>query len=210
MPAAADPYALRLAPYGFDALVRLAYLPTPIGVVRERVLDALELRPGMTVLELGCGTGGITRRLLRRGARVVAVDRSLNMLRVAARRVPGAELVCADARELRIRRRFDRALLGFFLHELAAPERVDVLRRAAAALAPGGRMVVADAGSPGSRLGRQVWRGFVRAFEPPTVLEVVDGALDSELREAGLEVLRAESLAAGRVRLHVARESAKH
>lgn len=41
------------------------------------------LRPGMTVLELGCGTGYFTRELARSGADVVAIDVSPELLEIA-------------------------------------------------------------------------------------------------------------------------------
>jgi cyclopropane fatty-acyl-phospholipid synthase-like methyltransferase len=36
--------------------------------------DLLDLRPGMTLLDLGCGEGRHTFEAYRRGARVVALD----------------------------------------------------------------------------------------------------------------------------------------
>jgi SAM-dependent methyltransferase len=41
------------------------------------------LKPGMTVLELGCGTGYFTRELARTGANVVAIDISPQLLEIA-------------------------------------------------------------------------------------------------------------------------------
>lgn len=41
------------------------------------------LRPGMTVLELGCGTGYFTRELARSGAEVIAIDVSPELLNIA-------------------------------------------------------------------------------------------------------------------------------
>src|SRR5215211_290037 len=41
------------------------------------------LKPGMTVLELGCGTGSFTRELARSGADVVAIDVSPDLLEIA-------------------------------------------------------------------------------------------------------------------------------
>ncbi|HET7571343.1 MAG TPA: methyltransferase domain-containing protein [Gaiellaceae bacterium] len=63
---------------------------------------------GGTVLELGCGTGRITRQLVRLGYRVTAVDESPEMLA----RVEGAETVCARIEGLDLGRRFDAALLA--------------------------------------------------------------------------------------------------
>ena len=41
------------------------------------------LKPGMTVLELGCGTGSFTRELARSGAEVVAIDVSPELFEIA-------------------------------------------------------------------------------------------------------------------------------
>jgi ubiquinone/menaquinone biosynthesis C-methylase UbiE len=41
------------------------------------------LIPGMTVLELGCGTGSFTRELARSGANIVAIDVSAELLEIA-------------------------------------------------------------------------------------------------------------------------------
>jgi len=41
------------------------------------------LKPGMTVLELGCGAGYFTRELARSGAEVVAIDVSPELLEIA-------------------------------------------------------------------------------------------------------------------------------
>ncbi|HKP39322.1 MAG TPA: methyltransferase domain-containing protein, partial [Pyrinomonadaceae bacterium] len=59
--------------------------------LREETVDALEVEPECKVLELGCGTGGLTRVLARRRAKIVAVDQSEGMLRRARRRAPDAK-----------------------------------------------------------------------------------------------------------------------
>lgn len=41
------------------------------------------LRPGMTILEVGCGTGYFTRELTRLGADIVAIDVSPDLLEIA-------------------------------------------------------------------------------------------------------------------------------
>lgn len=73
----------------------------------EAILDALRLLPGDRVVELGCGPGGFTRRVLPRlgpdGA-VVAVDASADLLEQARRAVAGVgrgrvEFVRADVSE---------------------------------------------------------------------------------------------------------------
>lgn len=58
----------------------------------EHLLDALDLRPGDRVVELGCGPGGFTRRVLRRlgaGGVVVGVDAAAGLLEQARTRLAG-------------------------------------------------------------------------------------------------------------------------
>ncbi|MBO0696676.1 MAG: class I SAM-dependent methyltransferase [Verrucomicrobia bacterium] len=49
---------------------------------RVKMLSS-HLRPGMTVLELGCGTGSFTRELSRSGADIIAIDVSPELLEIA-------------------------------------------------------------------------------------------------------------------------------
>lgn len=73
---------------------------------------------GGSVLELGCGTGRITRQLVRLGYRVTTVDESPEMLA----RVRDAETVEARIEGLELGRRFDAAVLASNL-VTAEPER---------------------------------------------------------------------------------------
>jgi SAM-dependent methyltransferase len=72
----------------------------------DLVLEALPAPA--TVLELGCGTGRITRQLVARGYAVTAVDESSEMLEHVAE----AETVCARIEGLDLERRFDAVLLA--------------------------------------------------------------------------------------------------
>jgi len=49
---------------------------------RVKMLSS-HLKPGMSVLELGCGTGSFTRELARSGADIVAIDVSPELLAIA-------------------------------------------------------------------------------------------------------------------------------
>jgi 2-polyprenyl-3-methyl-5-hydroxy-6-metoxy-1,4-benzoquinol methylase len=59
---------------------------SPAGKVRwarrVRMLGS-HLKSGMTVLELGCGTGSFTRELARSGAEIIAIDVSPELLEIA-------------------------------------------------------------------------------------------------------------------------------
>jgi SAM-dependent methyltransferase len=72
--------------------------------------------PGGSILELGCGTGRITRQLVRLGYRVTAVDEEQGMLA----HIEDAETICAQIERLDLGRRFDAALLASNL--ITAPD----------------------------------------------------------------------------------------
>ena len=62
-----------------------------INGVRARTIEALELRPGQTVLDAGCGTGWCLPQLAERvgpQGRVIGFDPSPEMLAVARERLP--------------------------------------------------------------------------------------------------------------------------
>lgn len=64
----------------------------PLRVDREqnevRALEQVADWGGLSVLEVGCGDGRLTRRLARLGARVQAVDPNAELIRAARERLP--------------------------------------------------------------------------------------------------------------------------
>jgi ubiquinone/menaquinone biosynthesis C-methylase UbiE len=60
--------------------------------VVEFVTATAGLRPGAAVLEIGCGTGQLTRRLARAGLRVTAIDIGPSLVAAARRRVTGGDV----------------------------------------------------------------------------------------------------------------------
>lgn len=72
------------------------------------------LSPAASVLELGCGTGRVSRRLAALGHRVQAVDQSPEMLRHAASHAH-VETLCSDIEALQLNRVFDGVVLASYL-----------------------------------------------------------------------------------------------
>ena len=98
------------------------------------------------ILELGVGTGETSRRLLERhpGAHLTGIDVSPEMLEEARRRLPEADLRVARLEDPLPEGPFDLVLSTLAVHHLDAAGKADLFRRVAAALAPGGRFVLAD------------------------------------------------------------------
>jgi len=101
------------------------------------VANVLAAGPGERILDLGCGDGVLTARLAERGAQVVGVDASPEL--VAAARERGIDAQLADGRALAFDREFDGVFSNAALHWMGHPE--EVLRGVHRALRPGGRFV---------------------------------------------------------------------
>ena len=125
-----------------------------------------------SILDLGCGTGLLAARLADR-REVVGVDPAAAMLDIARRR-PGGERatwVDADARSVRLGRRFDLVFLTGHAFQvfLNDDDRRAVLSTIAEHLAPGGRFIF-DTRNPAA----QAWHEWtpkhsMRRFERPSL-----------------------------------------
>ena len=84
---------------------------------RQRVLELIDARPGMRILDLACGPGNLTRRLAARVApdgEVVGVDLAPGMIEIARSQSPtNARFELMDIEELRFEdASFDAAACG--------------------------------------------------------------------------------------------------
>jgi trans-aconitate methyltransferase len=109
------------------------------------VVDLLAPRPGERILDLGCGDGALTEKLVAAGAEVVAVDASAEQ--VAAARARGLDARVARGEALPFTAEFDAVFSNAALHWMrdAGAVLVSVHR----ALRPGGRFV-AEMGGAGN------------------------------------------------------------
>ena len=177
--------------------------------LQERTLDALQVRPGNSVLELGCGSGGLTEKLIRRGASVVGVDQSKGMLRRAGRRAPLATLICADILEFKCAQKFDRVLIAFVLHHLDAAARLFTLTLARTALKPGGLIGVLDWTEPDTAALRWALHGLITAVEPSSAMDWIESGFDSHLEQADLVSIERRTLARGVAKVVVAEANSR-
>ena len=79
--------------------------PAPRAARVDAAIDRYRPQPA-TLLELGCGTGSILARL-ETTATLTGLDRSPEMLAIAAAKVPGVRLVEGDMTDFELGRRFD-------------------------------------------------------------------------------------------------------
>lgn len=135
-----------------------------------------ELRPGRA-LDLGCGEGGDTVWLAEHGWQVVAVDIANNALR-RAREAVGNLADRIDFQQHDLTKSFPEGqfdlVSAHFLHSPHGWDRNPLMQRAAAAVAPGGTLLIVDhaEGPP--------WSEAIHDHVFPSAQEVLEGmALDA-------------------------------
>jgi demethylmenaquinone methyltransferase/2-methoxy-6-polyprenyl-1,4-benzoquinol methylase len=163
----------RRAPH-YDFTANLCYLiGFRLGAYRRDAVARLALRPGDTVVEVGCGTGlnfSLLERAVGSCGTIIGVDLTDGMLDQARRRVErngwrNVQLVACDAARYQFPSHLGGILSTFAL--ALVPEYEAVIERGARALGPGRRWVVADLKIPdwpGARLCARALAPFYRPF----------------------------------------------
>lgn len=127
----------------------LGHADSVVWAFRRDVAPHLPLDREAQILDLGCGQGGLLTALREAGYRAArGVDISPEQVEIAQAR--GVDAVLADFREVLRPGGFDVIIATDFLEHFPKLEVMDVLRRVAVALAPGGAFIarVPNAVSP--------------------------------------------------------------
>jgi tRNA (cmo5U34)-methyltransferase len=114
--------------------------------LQEQTTEAARDVPAHTILELGIGTGETARRVLAThpGARLTAIDSSEEMLERARSVFSDADLRLARLEDQLPDGPFDLVVSALAVHHLDGPGKLDLFRRVADVLVPGGTFVLAD------------------------------------------------------------------
>lgn len=132
----------------------------------QEALDLLDPRPDERILDVGCGDGTLSLKIVDRGAEVVGVDNSPELVEAARANGIYAELL--DAAAMSFDRQFDAAFSNAALHWMLDKERVANAIFNAVRL--GGRFA-GEMGGKGNlaRLREALDSELViRGYEPPT------------------------------------------
>ena len=114
------------------------------------LVELLDPKPGEHILDVGCGTGHLTAEIAARGALLLGIDQSPEMIRQAREKFPDLRFEVMDARDISLRETFDAVFSNATLHWIREPERV--IRGIVKVLRPGGRFV-AEFGGKGNVAG---------------------------------------------------------
>ena len=142
--------AFERSPSRYDFGMRLA----TFGCI-DRVLDAIadSVLHQFDVLDIGSGTGKLSALLAKRGARVIAIDKSPEMVSLASERIVKGgfcksvstdQKTVMEADRLFEPAQFDAVILSLVMSELTPDERNWVLDQCERVLRPSGFLLLAD------------------------------------------------------------------
>jgi len=152
--------------------------------------------PGDRVLEIGCGTGSVTERLLRGGAQVLALDQNPDMLDIAKGRIQHIDPKSIEWRESTAaeidglpEESFDAVVISLCLSDMDPQERRFVLDQSLARLKKSGRIVVGDEVVPRHAIYRLV--GTLLRLPQIPLAWLLTGILSKPIKNLNEELLHA-------------------
>jgi demethylmenaquinone methyltransferase/2-methoxy-6-polyprenyl-1,4-benzoquinol methylase/phosphoethanolamine N-methyltransferase len=152
----------------------------------RRVIALLNLRGGEQILDIGCGTGTLTRDIAaaltdKEKSCCTGLDAAERMIEVARRKaaqVPNIHFDAAIAEHLPYENEtFDAAVSTFFFHHIHFALKRQVLAEAARVLKPGGRFIIVDVDIPTSWFGALCARSGHWLFQQNEIAENIEGRL---------------------------------
>jgi len=148
----------------YDGIVNIVTLGHA-GMLRSITLDHAALKPGEKVLDVGCGTGGVTipaKRRVGKDGVAVGIDPAPEMIAVANKKAVRAGLEI-DFRVAVIESlpyedaTFDVVTSSLMMHHLPAHLRIQGLAEVQRVLKPGGRLLIADMTRSGTSMHARVF-----------------------------------------------------
>ena len=104
------------------------------------LVQLLTIRQGDKILDVGCGTGTLTNEIAQKGAIVVGIDQSANMISTASAKYPTISFHVMDATTMTFEQEFDFLFSNATLHWIKDAKHV--AEAMYQSLKPGGKMVI--------------------------------------------------------------------
>jgi ubiquinone/menaquinone biosynthesis C-methylase UbiE len=150
------------------------------------VIQQLALRGDEKILDLGCGTGTLTRDIAaaltdKKKSCCTGLDAAEKMIEIAQRKaadIPNIRFESAIAEKLpHPDATFDAAVSTFFFHHINFELKKKVLAETARVLKPGGRFIIVDVDVPTTWFGSLCAHSGHWLFQQNEIAENIDGKL---------------------------------
>ena len=106
----------------------------------EEIVKLLNPGKNETILDIGSGTGDLTKKIAELCGKVTGIDNSQEMIQSAQKKHPEISFILADARDFRLNVKFDAIFSNAVLHWIPQPD--IMIQNANRHLKTGGRYVV--------------------------------------------------------------------
>lgn len=117
-----------------------------LSVVKNRLLELLDLEKGLKVFEVGIGRGEVLLNCAGRGVEVVGIDYSKDAVDIAKgllEKMPEAKVLQADCRDLPFKANlFDRVFAGDVIEHMDYEDAITMLKEMKRVLKPGGILLI--------------------------------------------------------------------
>jgi ubiquinone/menaquinone biosynthesis C-methylase UbiE len=152
--------------------------------LHRHVIAGMAMDKPMAVLDIGCGTGSLTRLIADRmppgGGWITGIDAAEKMIAIARRKAGPRRIQfeAALAEDLPYPpASFDRVVSTFFFHHIDAQLKARAIAEIWRVLRPGGRAVILDVDIPYSLFGGFCAYAGYFLFRQPEIKENIDGGL---------------------------------
>ena len=185
--------AFEEAPRRFDFWMRLVTFGR-LDQIRQEIAGSVPERA--RILELGCGTGALAVSLAERGADVVGIDTSEEMLAVGRERAEGARLSgrldltrlsSLEIEDTFVPGSFDWVISVLMLSELSDAEVDCILAQCRRLLVQAGTLIIVDEVEPGGGVRRAAYR--VLKYPPRLLAYLLSQAKDLKASSLAKKIL---------------------
>lgn len=113
--------------------------------ILENVSRSVSDEPGKLILDIGIGTGNLSRCLVERGHLVVGIEPSSEMRKIAANKLSsGIAILDGHFLSIPLYNQVDGIVSSYAFHHLNYPDKIRAANYLDGFLKPGGRIVIAD------------------------------------------------------------------
>ena len=159
----------------------------------HKIISLLELKEDDRILDLGCGTGVLTRMIADRlnpekGGLSMGIDAAAGMIGIARkkREAPACRFEIAAAEDLPFEdASFDSIVSSLFFHHVPLDLKKKALSEAFRVIRPGGKLIIADMHIPTTFMGWLVSHVSRWFFMQPQIGENIRGVLPGIIAGAG-------------------------
>lgn len=123
--------------------------------ILSTIFNEVMQRPHAKVLDIGFGTGVLTKRLYEEGHEIHGLDFSPNMIQIAKEEMPNAHLIEWDINQgvpiKQLSEQYEAIISTYTLHHLTDEEKVAFIHQLLPLLSDGGRVFIGDISFPTQR-----------------------------------------------------------